>query len=75
MVAQASLLASERPFRVSGSGGIEKSVEEAFVALTRRAAERRRRRAIDAESGRSCCGSNAEHAGGSLNRAVNPGII
>jgi len=37
-------------------------------------AEKRRRRAAGAESGVSFRRTNTEHAGGSLNRAVNPGV-
>jgi hypothetical protein len=72
MVAKASLRASERPFRVSGSGEMFNPLR---VCEPHRpgAVEKQRWRAVSRNSGASGRRSNAEHAGGSLNRTVNPG--
>jgi hypothetical protein len=56
MVAKASLRASERPFRVSGSGRMH--IENAFFATTRRMLKSIAGERETTESGASGCGLN-----------------
>jgi len=71
MVAQASLRASERPYRDSGSGRMAKFVDYVFVAMTFR---RLKSRGSEREAVIRTIRSQSErpHADGSLNRVVNP---